>query len=35
MLHFWSYIFLLYINNLSDYVICNIIIYADDTNLNF
>ena len=28
-LHYWSYTFLLYINDLPDNVICNIAIYAE------
>ena len=31
--HYWSYTFPAQINDLSDYVICNIAIYADDTIL--
>ena len=31
--HSWSTLFLLYINDLPDDVICNIAIYADDTIL--
>ena len=29
----WSYTFLLYVNDISDDVICDIVIYADDTAL--
>ena len=31
--HSWSYTFPIYINDLPDDVICNIVIYADDTTL--
>ena len=34
MLHSWTTLFLLYINDLLDDVICNIAIYADDTTLH-
>ena len=34
MLHSWTTLFLLYINELLDDVICNIAIYADDTTLH-
>ena len=34
MLHSWSILFLLYINDLPDCVICNIAIHADDTALH-
>ena len=33
MLHSCTYTFLLYINDILDNVICNIVIYADDTTL--